>query len=531
MRRKAPPLSGFLLRWLSIICLWALLAPLPVHALGRHAAMIIDANTGNVLYDAAGNEPRYPASLTKMMTLYIVFDEIERGRLSFATKIKISERAASVAPTKLGLEPADEITVLDAVKALITKSANDMAVALGEHIGGSEARFAEMMTEKARLLGMSRTTFRNASGLPDLAQVTTARDMLTLALHLQDDFPKHYPLFAIQSFSFRGNTYSTHNGLLRSFEGTDGIKTGYTRLSGFNLVSSVHRGSKHLVGAVFGGSTAGSRNAEMRMLLSRALIKASPVKTRKPQPIFAARATPPQRVERTETTRPPVSSVAGLGANASTPAPAQPSATQSGVSITNVKTVALFPRSPAEASIERSTPAPHSYAEVTNEAAAAVTRTAADGPELSRARAPQLVGLPTQVTRRGMAPSTLQQQAENLAAGMPPLDAAAKQRVAAPQRGSFVLAASNPQVPSATGPFLVQVGAYGSAAEAEKALASALERASSVLASAAPVTAPVQMGDRQLFRARFSGFDPQSAAATCIELRRRQIDCLVVRSQ
>ena len=188
----------------------------------------------------------------------------------------------AVSPTKLDLEEGEEIALIDAIKALITKSANDMAVAIAEHIAGSEERFATLMTQKARQLGMRATLFKNASGLPDDEQVTTARDMVTLALHLQDDFPKHYPLFATRTFTYKDETLHNHNTLLSSYEGTDGIKTGYTRASGFNLVASVRRGRKHVVGAIFGGASAASRNAAMRTFLNMGLVKASNEKTRQP---------------------------------------------------------------------------------------------------------------------------------------------------------------------------------------------------------------------------------------------------------
>lgn len=261
-------------------------------AAGRHAAMVIDANSGEPLLNEKADEPRYPASLTKMMTIYMVFEQLESGRLMPWTKLKVSQEAASAQPTKLDLEPGEQIAVMDAVKALITKSANDMAIVLAEAIGGTEAKFAELMTQKARAISMRNTTFRNASGLPDSEQVTTARDMLTLALRLQDDFPKHYPLFATKAFAYNGATHRNHNTLLGTVEGIDGIKTGYTRMSGFNLVTSMRRGEKHIVAAVFGGATAGTRNATMRMMLTRALLKASTKKTRKLAPVLIAKAKP-----------------------------------------------------------------------------------------------------------------------------------------------------------------------------------------------------------------------------------------------
>lgn len=257
----------------AVLCVLA--CPAHQAAAADQSAMVIDANTGKVLYNSNGDDQRYPASLTKMMTLYMAFELIEKGRLAFDDKIRISAQAAAQPPSKLGLDAGDTITVRNAVLSLVTKSANDIAVALAEHIAGSETNFARLMTRKAREIGMSKTTFRNASGLPNSEQVTTARDMLTLALHLQDEFPQHYKLFATERFSYAGASYRNHNTLLRSYRGTDGIKTGYTRASGFNLVSSVHRGSKHLVAAVFGGETAGQRNARMRSILDRSFIKAA----------------------------------------------------------------------------------------------------------------------------------------------------------------------------------------------------------------------------------------------------------------
>ena len=219
-----------------------LAAPAYAQVNGRHAVLIVDANTGRVIYQSSADELRYPASLAKLMTLYIVFELIEQGRLSYGTKIRFSANAVAAQPTKLDVEEGTEITLLDAIKALITKSCNDVAVALAEHIAGSETRFAQMMTQKARQLGMQATTFQNASGLPDPEQVTTARDMVTLALRLQDNFPRHYPLFATRTFTYNGETYRNHNTMLFNYEGSDGLKTGYTRASGFNLVASVRRG-------------------------------------------------------------------------------------------------------------------------------------------------------------------------------------------------------------------------------------------------------------------------------------------------
>ena len=274
----------------------ALALPAYAQVNGRHAVLIVDANTGRVIHQSSADDLRYPASLAKLMTLYLVFELIEQGRLSYGTKIRFSANAVAAQPSKLDVEEGTEITLLEAIKALITKSCNDVAVALAEHIAGNEVRFAQMMTQKARQLGMRATTFQNASGLPDPEQVTTARDMVTLALRLQDNFPRHYPLFATRTFTYNGETFRNHNTMLFSYAGSDGLKTGYTRASGFNLVASVRRGRKHVVGAVFGGATASQRNAAMRSYLNIGLMKASEEKTRRPAPMLIAQAKAPSAI-------------------------------------------------------------------------------------------------------------------------------------------------------------------------------------------------------------------------------------------
>ena len=253
----------------------------PAMARQSPAAIVIDANTGATLYASSPDSPRYPASLTKMMTVYIVFEELQRGRLKVSTPIRFSERAAAQQPSKIGLKPGQTIVVANAIKALITKSANDVAVAVAEHISGSEIAFARRMTATARRLGMTRTVFQNASGLPDHKQVTTARDMARLGLALQDNFPQRYRMFSQRRFSYRGRTYKNHNRLLGRFQGTDGIKTGYTRASGFNITTSVRRGAKHVVGVVIGRKSGRVRDAVMRKLLTGALAKASVRRTRR----------------------------------------------------------------------------------------------------------------------------------------------------------------------------------------------------------------------------------------------------------
>ena len=236
-------------------------------ALARYASFVVDADTGRVLHSSNADTRNYPASLTKMMTLYLVFEALESGRLHLDQNLPVSSRAAGMAPSKLGVHEGESITVETAILALVTKSANDAAVVVAEALGGTEANFARMMTKKAREIGMRRTTFRNASGLPNRRQLSTARDMATLALRLLRDFPRRYHYFSRDSYVFRGKEYKNHNNLLQSYPGTDGIKTGYIRASGFNLTASVRRDGRRLIGVVFGGRTAKSRDRHMRKLL------------------------------------------------------------------------------------------------------------------------------------------------------------------------------------------------------------------------------------------------------------------------
>jgi D-alanyl-D-alanine carboxypeptidase len=233
------------------------------------AAIIVDANTNQVLYSRSADVPIPPASLTKIMTLYLLFGYMHAGKITPDTELVVTPHAASQAPTKLGLKPGSTIKVGDAIKALVTKSANDAAACVGENLGGTETNFARMMTETAHRLGMKSTTFKNASGLPAEGQLTTAHDMALLAMHMMHDYPEYYGFFETRYFTYHGRRYRNHNHLLFGYKGTDGIKTGYTRASGFNLAASVRRGDKHLLGVVLGGRTSARRDAAMRALLDK----------------------------------------------------------------------------------------------------------------------------------------------------------------------------------------------------------------------------------------------------------------------
>jgi len=262
----------------TIVALGLLLAGLSAAAPGpaaaddpRDAAIVIDSVTGEVFHEFRADVRLYPASLTKMMTLYMTFQALEDGRLTLGQRVPVSRAADAQPPSHLGLAAGSSIRVEDAIYALVTKSANDVAVVLAEAIGGTEAGFAEMMTAQARRLGMTRTTFRNASGLPDSEQKSTARDMARLARALIWNFPDRYRYFATQRWSYAGATYRNHNRLLGQYDGMDGLKTGYIRASGFNLAASVVRGNLRVVAVVFGGDTADTRNRWMTRLLDEAL--------------------------------------------------------------------------------------------------------------------------------------------------------------------------------------------------------------------------------------------------------------------
>jgi serine-type D-Ala-D-Ala carboxypeptidase (penicillin-binding protein 5/6) len=233
------------------------------------AYLVMDAKTGRVLTSDSADQLNHPASLTKMMTLYLAFDALHRGKLGWDTKLKVSKNAAGKHPTKLGLKAGTTVTVREAVNGMIIKSANDAATVMGEALGGSESGFGRIMTQKARALGMSRTVFVNPSGLPDPRQITTARDMSTLAVALINDYPTEYRLFSQTGFVYRGRPIRGHNNLMYRYQGMDGIKTGYTDASGFNIVSAVRQGNRRVIGVVLGGATARSRDDKMAGLLNR----------------------------------------------------------------------------------------------------------------------------------------------------------------------------------------------------------------------------------------------------------------------
>ena len=239
--------------------------PQPDH----YSALVVDADSGTVLYEKNAESIRYPASLTKMMTLYLTFDAIKRGDLDFEDKLQVSEKASNQPQTNISLERGDRLPVRTAIESIVVRSANDSATVLGEALGRTEFNFALMMTSKARELGMKDTVFRNPSGLPDNKQHTTALDMAKLAIALRRDFPEYYHFFKMKSFEFNGVTYPGHNHVMERYPGVDGVKTGFIRASGYNLVTSAERDGHRIVAVIMGGSTISSRDNQMISLLDR----------------------------------------------------------------------------------------------------------------------------------------------------------------------------------------------------------------------------------------------------------------------
>ena len=299
MRIRRQGLGSLAVRFAGLI-FGVALAALPWRAAeaqigsSRYSAVVVEARTGTVLIDAGADEPRYPASLTKMMTLYMLFEALREGRTQLTSRIVMSEEAASRPPSKLGIPPGGGLTVEQAILALVTKSANDVAAAVGEHIGGSEERFAQMMTMRARSLGMTQTRFRNASGLPDWEQVTTARDMALLGRRLFTDFPNRYHYFGTVHFAWGRAQIRNHNRMLGDYDGADGIKTGFINASGFNIVTSAQRDGVRLVGATFGGSSWVERDRHMGALLDQGFSRMG-VAPRAPSSVMAAAAPAPRR--------------------------------------------------------------------------------------------------------------------------------------------------------------------------------------------------------------------------------------------
>src|SRR6202047_2027439 len=252
-----------------------------------YSDIVVDANSGKLLHETNPDARRHPASLTKIMTLYLLFEQLESGKLKLDSQLKVSREAAGQMPTKLGLKPGSTLQLEDAIKGIVTRSANDAAVVIAEALAADEDGFAKLMTQKAQSLGMTHTVYKNASGLPDDDQVTTARAQAMLGRAIQERFPRYYKFFSTESFVYHGEAMRNHNHLLGAVDGVDGIKTGFTRASGFNLLTSLHRDGRYLVAVVMGGPSASERDERMRELVSAHIKEAA---VRRTAPMIAEAA-------------------------------------------------------------------------------------------------------------------------------------------------------------------------------------------------------------------------------------------------
>jgi len=460
------------------------------------SAIVVDANSGRTLYSADENGLRHPASITKVMTLYLLFEQLDSGAMTLRTQIPISQHAASQEPSKLGLAPGDSISVDDAIKAVVTRSANDIAVAIAEAVGQSESNFADMMTRKAHALGMTNTLYRNASGLPNDEQVTTARDLTILGRSLEERFPRYFRYFSTAQFDFDGEIIGNHNHLLGRIDGVDGIKTGYTRASGFNLLTSVHRDGRSLLAVVMGGRSAGARDRIMANLIGDHIAEASTAHT----------ATAVADASSVETAQPRDEAVV-------TP-PAR--ARQAFVAEAKFERVSAATRAANAAGEgddgagDEEIAAPQPMVRAPESAPRAAQPTAAD---LGMLKSP--------------AKSSTKTQARLAAAGalvMPPLGRPENSADDEPRPGR----ASQPDEDSdGLGPrgWMIQIGAPDNLAKANALLSRARERNRSTLASAKPLTEKVRKGDATLYRARFAGLDSASAEAACRSLKRTGFSC------
>jgi len=480
---RSPKIAPFLLVPAFVLAVSIAGFVSPAAANAKYAAVVVDGNSGRTLFARNADAQRYPASLTKMMTLYVVFEEMDAGRLKLDSRLSVSANAAKQSPSKLGLRAGSSISVEDAIKGLVTKSANDVAVVVAENIGGSVAGFAGRMNRAARALGMNQTTFRNPHGLPNSGQVTTANDLVRLARGLQDRFPGYYKYFETRSFTYRGARYGNHNRLLGSVKGVDGIKTGYIRASGFNLVTNVRRDGRHIIAVVMGGKTAASRDAHMRELIAKYLPEASRGDRTAPLLIADTGALPVAEARipraRPETETPSVLAYAGAEGprDIVSAAMAEAAIPQGDVS------GAAEPMDPVAERISAAT-------EVAELASDDAPGQAAD----PIARLTQLARL-----RAGKADII----AEGPAAG---------EEAASGQAG-----------------WHIQIGAVPTEQGAEALIEKAQASMGEALASRFPLTQEIEHKGTKLYRARFAGFtDKAEARAACDRLKKKSFACLAV---
>lgn len=492
-----------------------------------YAAIVVDAKTGRVLHGQNENALRHPASVTKVMTLYMLFEQMEAGRFNLDSPLRVSARASRQAPSKIGFEPGETIEVEDAIKALVTKSANDVAVVVAENVGGSEDAFAQMMTRRARSLGMNSTVFKNASGLPDIEQVTTAADLAILARAVQERFPKYYGYFSTRTFNYAGTSYRNHNKLLGRIDGVDGIKTGFTRMSGFNLMTSARSEGRHVVAVVLGGRSGAMRDNAMASLVTQHMPRAYAGARTAPSVIATASAAP-------ERPRPAVVAAAPVKANGEQVSVA--------VATSTTATLQRPAAAPEAAKAQRTAPLDIVSAKPVAAAAYASAPTTSTPSAFRWIAGQPAPSIQAQVTDAARAPvaapsAKMQDRVQPIAANAPKAETQIAK--AAPAKVELVKAEPAKAEPAkpvaseanriATG-WMIQLGATDDEAKAREILAAAKAR-TKALASAAGFTEKVVKGGATLFRARFAGFDEaDDAQSACKALKRSGFACFATKS-
>jgi D-alanyl-D-alanine carboxypeptidase len=492
------------------------------------SAIVIDANSGRTLYSVEEDGLRHPASITKVMTLYLLFEELDKGAMTLQTRIPISEHAAAQEPSKLGVRPGQTISVEDAIKAVVTRSANDVAVAIAEAIGHDESTFAEMMTRKAHALGMASTLYRNASGLPNDEQLTTARDLSILGRSLEERFPRYFRYFSTRQFDYAGRTICNHNHLLGRVDGLDGIKTGYTRASGFNLLTSVHRDGRSLIAVVMGGRSAAWRDNVMENLIEDHIAEGSTIHTATMIADASSAAEPPARPAAQEAQpvrrRPDM-----VAANVPAYTPSmrvEPTrvaegdgADEDGAPTLRVAavepTVQARPVAPA--------PAPQPSAEPLRAARpAANSRKDAIPAQLGWVRGADAVQKGRAIAEAAAPVSLAKPTAVDPGARI----SAISQRTVA---GGMLAKPDGDEDPGGRKGWVIQIGATNDAAEANALLDKARRRSRSIPPSARPIAEKVRKGEDTFYRARFAGLDSASAETACRSLKRNGFSCFAAR--
>jgi D-alanyl-D-alanine carboxypeptidase len=483
-----------------------------------HANIVYDVNAGKTLTSVNADALREPASITKVMTLYMLFEQLEKGRMNLDTNLRVSAHAASMPPSKLGLKAGSTIEVEDAIKALVTRSANDVASAIGENIAGSEDAFAALMTRKARAIGMSRTTFRNASGLPKPQNITTARDLVTLGRSIQDRFPNYYKYFATHSFEYKGQVIGNHNRLLGRIEGVDGIKTGYTRASGFNLLTSAKVDGRHVIAVVLGGRSGRIRDAQMASLLNTHMDSATSGGRKNVQ---VAEADIDTDTDVEVSAAPQVEKAPVVIAPAASRAVAKPKPA------VIAEVVKIETRQVAVKSTNVSGASPMRVA-----SAQPIATTTPSGPNLRwnvgakpLSQADIRVGQPTDPATRkamGLRAASTEQADPVTTATVAPKPAKIEVPVA------VIAKAENAKTEPARTGWVIQVAATDNQNKALAILAAAKSK-NKLLASAESFTEQVSKGNATLYRARFGGFESESAENACKSLKKTGYSCFVQR--